>query len=46
MTAKGAALFGIPQLYVSDLEHYNLSRFSSERLLRVLTPLDRDVESA
>jgi predicted XRE-type DNA-binding protein len=44
--AKAASLFGIPQPHVSALKHYKLSRFSSERLLRVLTPLDRDVESA
>jgi predicted XRE-type DNA-binding protein len=42
--AKAAALFGIPQPHVSDLKHYKLSRFSSERLLRFLTLLDRDVE--
>lgn len=41
---KAAALFGIPQPHVSDLKHYKLSRFSSERLLRFLTLLDRDVE--
>ena len=42
--AKVAALFGIPQPHVSDLKNYKLSRFSSERLLRFLTLLDRDVE--
>lgn len=42
--AKAATLFGIPQPHVSDLKHYKLSRFSSERLLRFLTLLDRDVE--
>jgi len=42
--AKVAALFRIPQPHVSDLKHYKLSRFSSERLLRFLTLLDRDVE--
>ncbi|HEY9421770.1 MAG TPA: helix-turn-helix transcriptional regulator [Thermoanaerobaculia bacterium] len=42
---SGAAqLFGIPQPHVSDLKHYKLSRFSSERLLRFVTLLDRDVE--
>jgi predicted XRE-type DNA-binding protein len=41
---KAAALFGIPQPHVSDLKHYKLSRFSSERLLRFLTLLDLDVE--
>lgn len=37
-------LFGIPQPHVSELKHYKLSRFSSERLLRFVTLLDRDVE--
>jgi predicted XRE-type DNA-binding protein len=43
---QGAAaqLFGIPQPHVSELKHYKLSRFSSERLLRFVTLLDRDVE--
>ena len=41
---KAAALFGVPQPHVSELKHYKLSRFSSERLLRFLTLLDRDVE--
>ena len=39
-----ARLFGIPQPHVSELKHYKLSRFSSERLLRFVTLLDRDVE--
>ncbi len=42
--AKVAALFGIPQPHVSELKNYKLTRFSSERLLRFLTQLDRDVE--
>ena len=42
--AKAAALFGVPQPHVSELKNYKLSRFSSERLLRFLTRLDRDVE--
>ena len=42
--AKAAGLFGIPQPHVSELKNYKLSRFSSERLLRFLTLLDRDVE--
>jgi predicted XRE-type DNA-binding protein len=41
---KAAVLFGIPQPHVSELKNYKLSRFSSERLLRFLTLLDRDVE--
>lgn len=42
--AKAAALFGVPQPHVSELKNYKLSRFSSERLLRFLTQLDRDIE--
>jgi predicted XRE-type DNA-binding protein len=42
--ARAAKLFGIPQPHVSELKNYKLSRFSSERLLRFLTQLDRDVE--
>ena len=41
---KVAALFGVPQPHVSELKNYKLTRFSSERLLRFLTLLDRDVE--
>jgi predicted XRE-type DNA-binding protein len=41
---RAAELFGIPQPHVSELKHYKLSRFSSERLLRFVTLLDRDVE--
>jgi predicted XRE-type DNA-binding protein len=42
--ARAAKLFGIPQPHVSELKHYKLNRFSSERLLRFVTLLDRDVE--
>ena len=42
--ARTSTLFGIPQPHVSDLKNYKLTRFSSERLLRFLTQLDRDVE--
>lgn len=42
--AKAAVLFGIPQPHVSELKHYKLNRFSSERLLHFMTLLDRDVE--
>jgi predicted XRE-type DNA-binding protein len=42
--AKAAKIFAIPQPHVSELKNYKLSRFSSERLLRFLTQLDRDVE--
>jgi len=38
--ARAAELFGIPQPHVSELKHYKLSRFSSERLLRFETLLD------
>jgi predicted XRE-type DNA-binding protein len=41
---KAAALFGIPQPHVSELKHYKLNRFSSERLMHFMTLLDRDVE--
>jgi predicted XRE-type DNA-binding protein len=45
LTQAGVAeLFGIPQPHVSELKHFKLSRFSSERLLRFVTFLDRDVE--
>ena len=45
LTQAGTAqLFGIPQPHVSELKHYKLSRFSSERLLRFVTLLDRDIE--
>ena len=42
--ARAAKLFGIPQPHISELKHYKLNRFSSERLLRFVTLLDRDVE--
>lgn len=42
--ARAAQLFGIPQPHVSELKHYKLNRFSSERLLHFVTLLDRDVE--
>jgi predicted XRE-type DNA-binding protein len=41
---RAAALFGIPQPHVSELKHYKLNRFSSERLMHFMTLLDRDVE--
>lgn len=41
---KAAVLLGIPQPHLSELKHFKLTRFSSERLLRFLTLLDRDVE--
>ena len=42
--AKAAALFGIPQPHISELKHYKLSRFSSERLMHFITLLDKDIE--
>lgn len=42
--ATVAKRFGIPQPHVSDLRNYKLSRFSSERLVRFITLLDRDVD--
>ena len=42
--AATSALFGIPQPHISELKHYKLNRFSSERLLHFMTQLDRDVE--
>lgn len=42
--ARAAVLFGIPQPHISELKHFKLSRFSSERLLHFITLLDRDVE--
>lgn len=42
--AATSALFGIPQPHISELKHYKLNRFSSERLLHFITQLDRDVE--
>ena len=42
--AEVANIFSIPQPHVSELKHYKLARFSSERLMRFLTLLDQDVE--
>ena len=42
--AAVAKRFGILQPHVSDLKNYKLSRFSSERLVRFLTLLDRDID--
>lgn len=41
---KAAALFSITQPHVSELKHYRLNRFSSERLMHFITLLDRDVD--
>ncbi len=42
--AAVAKRFGIPQPHVSDLRNYKMNRFSSERLVRFITLLDRDVD--
>lgn len=42
--AKVSKLFGISQPHVSELKHFKLSRFSSERLMHFITLLDRDIE--
>ena len=39
-----AKRFGILQPHVSDLRNFKLSRFSSERLVRFITLLDRDID--
>lgn len=41
---NAAKRLGIPQPHVSELKHYKLSRFSSERLMHFLTLFDRDIE--
>ncbi|MEO6321318.1 MAG: helix-turn-helix transcriptional regulator [Polaromonas sp.] len=42
--AAAAKRLGISQPHVSELKHYKLGRFSSERLLHFITLMDRDVE--
>ena len=42
--AAAAKRLGIAQPHVSELKHYKLSRFFSERLLHYFTLLNRDVE--
>ncbi|CAG0992068.1 hypothetical protein BURK2_02446 [Burkholderiales bacterium] len=39
-----AEIFGVSQPHVSELRHYKLRRFSSERLLHFITQMDRDVD--
>ena len=39
-----AKRLGIAQPHISELKNYKLSRFSSERLLRYISLLNRDVE--
>jgi predicted XRE-type DNA-binding protein len=42
--AAVAKRLSISQPHVSELKHFKLSRFSSERLLYFITLMDRDVE--
>lgn len=42
--SQAARRLGIAQPHVSDLVHYRLNRFSVERLIHLVTLLDRDVE--
>jgi len=42
VAGRAAELFGISQPRVSKLKNYKLNRFSSERLLRFVTLLDRE----
>jgi len=42
--AAVAKRFGIQQPHVSELRNYKLGRFSSERIVRFITLLDRDID--
>lgn len=42
--AQAAKVLGVTQPKVSALRHYKLAGFSVERLMTMLTALDRDVE--
>lgn len=42
--AAAAQRLGLAQPHVSELKNYKLGRFSSERLLHLITLMDRDVE--
>ena len=42
--AAVAQRLGLAQPHVSELNNYKLARFSSERLLHLITLMDRDVE--
>ena len=42
--AAVAQRLGLAQPRVSELKNYKLARFSSERLLHLITLMDRDVE--
>ena len=41
---EAAELLGIPQPKISAIKNYRLDNFSVERLMEMLTALDRDVE--
>ena len=43
--AAAVKLLGLAQPHVSELKNYKLGRFSSERLLRCITLLNRDAEN-
>jgi predicted XRE-type DNA-binding protein len=42
--AKAAKVLGVTQPKISALRHYKLAGFSVERLMNLLTAVDRDVE--
>lgn len=42
--AAAAKKLGLAQPHVSELKNYKLTRFTSERLLHLMTLMDRDVE--
>ncbi len=42
--AEAAKVLGVTQPKVSALRHYKLAGFSVERLMNLLTALDRDIE--
>lgn len=42
--AAAAKRLGLAQPHVSELKNYKLSRYSSERLMHLITLLNRDVE--
>ena len=42
--AAAAKRLGIAQPHVSELKHYKLGRFASERFLHYITLINRDVE--
>lgn len=42
--AVAAKRLGLAQPHVSELKNYKLSRYSSERLMHLITMLNRDVE--